>query len=218
MVVVTEGDKPMSAARVKLSRRGVVLGAAGLSTALAACVPGNQGAPAAVNTTPATIRWRTATTDQWAAAAPMFQQKFPHITVEIATQETGWQEKNLAEWLAGTGPDISAGFNQFLPEWSRKGLLQKLDDRIKRDFTAKQLQDYSQEQWKFFSTKEKGQHAMPFYMATAVLGYNKDLFRRAGVAFPDETWDWNKYADAMRRLSDKNADQFGGQIGATLPR
>ncbi|HEX2185733.1 MAG TPA: extracellular solute-binding protein [Chloroflexota bacterium] len=203
-------------------RRRVVLSAAPLAGLAAACSGGSPGgAPPSASRPPATIRLATTATivqQVMPAALPMFNQQHPHITLVVEPKENDWQEKTVAQWLSGTGPDVTNAFNEFLPEWSRKGLLLKLDALIKRDFTSRQLQDYSEYQWKFFSTKERGQHALPEYLATAALGYNTSLFGRAGVPFPDDTWVWSRYAEAMARLTDRDREQFGGQLGSNLPR
>lgn len=55
-------------------------------------------------------------------------------------------------------------------------------------------------------------------LATAGLGYNKDLFRRAGVPLPDDTWDWQQQLDAAVRLTDVPAGVFGLNLGTAIPR
>ena len=82
--------------------------------ALAACLPGrDQGSALAAPKEPVTIRWSTygTSTDPMVQAVDqglaLFKQQLPHITVEPEPQGPGWQEKNLSQWLAGTGPDDS---------------------------------------------------------------------------------------------------------------
>jgi multiple sugar transport system substrate-binding protein len=36
---------------------------------------------------------------------------------------------------------------------------------------------------------------------TQVMYYNRELFDRAGLDYPDETWDWNDFVDAARQLT-----------------
>lgn len=185
---------------------------------------GRERRPPAATQPPASFRWSTYgnSTDPMVQAVEqglaLFKHQYPYITVEPESQEPGWQQKNLSQWLAGTGPDVSGGVNQFLPTWSRKGLLLILDTLIKRDFAPRQLQDYVEFQWKFFSTREHGQHALPMFLATAGLGYNKDLFHRAGVPLPNETWDWQRQAEAMARLTDQGRSLFGMFLNTAIPR
>jgi multiple sugar transport system substrate-binding protein len=207
-------------------RRALAATAAGsMTAATAACVPGRpDGAATTASKEPVTVRWSTwgNSANPFVQAAEqglaIFKQQQPHITVQAEPQEAGWQEKNVSQWVAGAGPDVSGATNHFLPTWSRKGLLLILDQRVKRDFTARQIQDYVEAQWKFFSTKERGQHALPMFLDAAALVFNKDLFRRAGLALPDDTWDWNRQLEAMRKLTDATQEQFGADIGTAIPR
>ena len=46
-------------------------------------------------------------------------------------------------------------------------------------------------------------------MGTTALYYNKEWFQQKGVAVPDDTWDWNKYRDAMIKLTDIPNKKWG---------
>lgn len=116
-----------------VTRRALVASGVGLAAVAAAGCSRTEGGAPAVQKQAVTIRWSTwgnsanpmvQAVAQWLA---LFKQQQPHITVEPETQEGNWQEKNLTQWLAGTGPDVSGAVNQFLPTWSRKGLLLVLD-------------------------------------------------------------------------------------------
>jgi multiple sugar transport system substrate-binding protein len=52
-------------------------------------------------------------------------------------------------------------------------------------------------------------YAIPKDYDTIGLWYNKTLFDKAKVAYPDGTWDWNKYLDAAKKLTDTKAGIFG---------
>ncbi|MGI8423156.1 MAG: extracellular solute-binding protein, partial [Chloroflexota bacterium] len=96
-----------------------------------------------------------------------------------------------------------------LPTWASKGILTNLDPLIKRDWKASLVNDFSKIQYDYFSSKEAGRFAVPMYMGTSALYYNKDSFQKAGVAFPDDTWDMSKWADAMRRLTAPSQERWG---------
>src|SRR5262245_17039540 len=111
---------PTRRAATARSRRRAFLGGAtplGLGAVAAACAPsGGAGDRIAQgqSTREVTLRWST-----WSDAqntfntvgAPqgvkLFNERFPRIKVEIEPQLAGWEVKNQAEWIAGTGPDIS---------------------------------------------------------------------------------------------------------------
>jgi ABC-type glycerol-3-phosphate transport system substrate-binding protein len=85
------GGTEAGSAAVVPTRRWIVLASGTLAVgALSACVTGgSQGASAPASKQPATIRWRTPTTDAWPAAQALFAQQYPHITVEAVPQEQG---------------------------------------------------------------------------------------------------------------------------------
>ncbi|MGH2353452.1 MAG: ABC transporter substrate-binding protein [Chloroflexota bacterium] len=206
-------------------------GAAVLATT-AACAPGGVGGqPASQSVTkqPVTLRWSTWGNDTnpmvegAAKGIDIFRQKFPHVTVNAESQTSTpggptWQEKNFAEWLAGTGPDVSGSCCATLPDWGRQGILLNLEPLIKRDAKEVPLNDYVAAQLSVWKTPERGQFALPMYMGIFGLYYSRQLFQRKGVAFPDDTWDWNKWREAMVRLTDKTEPTWGYHQSINFPR
>jgi multiple sugar transport system substrate-binding protein len=176
-----------------------------------------------------TLRWST-----WGDAAnPMaegaakgielFRQQFPHVTVTAEPQVSTpggptWQEKNFAEWLAGTGPDVSGSCCATLPDWGRQGILLNLDALIKRDGKQVPLNDYVAAQLDVWRTPERGLFALPMYMGVFGLFYSRPLFQRKGVPFPDESWTWDRWREAMVRLTDKTENTWGYQQAINFPR
>jgi multiple sugar transport system substrate-binding protein len=201
------------------------------SHALGACAPGGGGEPEPqpASKQPVTLRWST-----WGDAAnPMvegaakgielFRQKFPHVTVIAEPQVSTpggptWQEKNFTEWMAGNGPDVSGSCCNTLPDWGRQGILLDLDPLIKRDSKQVPLHDYVAMQLATWKTPERGQFALPMYMGVFGLYYSKQLFQRKGVAFPDDTWTWDKWREAMVRLTDKTENTWGYNMSINFPR
>ena len=58
---------------------------------------------------------------------------------------------------------------------------------------------------------------MPKYHGALALFYNKDLFDAAKVDYPDDTWDYDDYSAAMRRLTvDRDDDGVPEQWGGML--
>jgi multiple sugar transport system substrate-binding protein len=153
----------------------------------------------------------------------IFQQKFPHVAVKAEPQVStpggpSWTEKNYAEWLAGDGPDVSGACCATLPDWGRQGILLALDPLIKRDGKAVPLQDYVAAQLATWKSPDHGQFALPMYMGIFGLYYSRQLFQRKGVPFPDETWDWDRWREAMVRLTDKSENTWGYLQSINFPR
>ncbi|HEU5318627.1 MAG TPA: extracellular solute-binding protein [Chloroflexota bacterium] len=197
----------------------------------AACgAAGERSAPGGSSARePVTIRWSTwgnennPMVEGAAKGIDIFRQTFPHVTVKAEPQVgvpggPSWQEKNFAEWLAGDGPDVSGSCCATLPDWGRQGMLTDLDPLIKRDGREVPLSDYVAAQLNTWKTPQNGQFALPMYMGVFGLYYSRSLFRRKGVPYPDDTWDWDKWREAMVRLTDKSDATWGYMQAINFPR
>lgn len=56
------------------------------------------------------------------------------------------------------------------------------------------------------------QFAVPKDFDTIALWYNKTMFDEAGVAYPDDSWTWDNYADACKKLTKDDGSQYGCAI------
>ena len=53
------------------------------------------------------------------------------------------------------------------------------------------------------------QYGIPRDFDTIALFYNKDLFDAAGIAYPDDTWDWETFRATAEQLTDDSAGIWG---------
>ena len=128
-------------------------------------------------------------------------------------------EKQLIDsFAAGTGPDVWLMHNTWLPKHSDKIQplpQEKLKDEKAPLFTLKEFQD----QFVDVAVKDLtigGQiYALPIYVDTLALYYNKDLFNTTGIASPPRTWE--EFNDSVRQLvsfdSRGNIVRAGAAIG-----
>ncbi len=218
MVSMARNEHPAASRRI-CTRREALARATALSTAaVAAAAACARAAPSesrreAQRLPPATITWTTwgdennpmvqASTE----GVKLFNQRFPQIKVNNIP-DPGCAAVT-ARIAAGDPPDVMGQCCTCLPSWARKGVLEPLDPYIKRDLSPKLIADFSEVQWNFFRLPGIGQYAMPMYQGTAALLYNKDAFRKRGIALPDERWDWNALREAALRLTDREQGQFG---------
>ena len=52
-------------------------------------------------------------------------------------------------------------------------------------------------------------YGLPSDFSTIALVYNKDMFDKYGVPYPDDTWDWDKFLWAAKKFT-KDTDGDGG--------
>ena len=58
-------------------------------------------------------------------------------------------------------------------------------------------------------------YAIPKDYDTIALAYNKEIFDAAGVAYPDDTWDWAKFREVAIQLTDKDKGIYGYGVANT---
>jgi multiple sugar transport system substrate-binding protein len=201
------------ATRRAFGARAAALGAgAGATTLTAACAPrGGAEPPGTKLATPATITWAMydgpPLLDAAARAARIFKERHPSVTLHIEGVRN--QTNVLTAWLGGAGPHVLAGWDTPLVEMGRQGFALGLDPYVRRDARAVPLSDYSESHLKAVRWPGVGLFGLPEYISIEGLFYNKALFQKRGLAPPDDTWDWPRYADASRRLTTAGAGPAG---------
>lgn len=111
------------------------------------------------------------------------------------------EEKMLATMQAGTAPDVFQGCCDWFPIWAQKGFTLDLRPYVSADIDKTTLEDWDRAQYDAFFTRDGRQYALPKFHGALALYYNKDLFRRFRVDYPDSTWDHDDYLEAVKRLT-----------------
>jgi multiple sugar transport system substrate-binding protein len=114
-----------------------------------------------------------------------------------------------AQFAGGTAPDLFSHCCFTGPVLGQQGLLASLDPLLKRDGKEVPLADFIPALMEYWSTPKLGHFALPQSAFTMGLYYNRTIFRRKGIAYPDETWDWNRLRDVMVQLNDPGQKQWG---------
>lgn len=180
--------------------------AAAASFALTACGSGGSGggssaaAPAPQSTDPVTISlagWSLATTPEFKTLADGYHAAHPNVTVELKEYDaTNYDTQMIADLAAGSAPDIYVQKNlkNFVTYQSGGQLLDVSDVATKVGDKVGGLKSYA------VSGKT---YAIPYRQDSWVLYYNKDLFDKAGVKYPDGSWTWDDYAKTSAELTTK---------------
>ena len=201
------------------TRRSLFLAAAGgfSTVALAAC--GTQA------TTPPPAARRDVTLEWLAGANAAEELIYKKIAdnFQVANSPTkvafingnaadgGWQVKLETTAAAGTPPDVAWHGPEWFPGIVAKGIYKPIDAYIAKlpkadvgDFFPRVMEQY---QW------EGKQYGVPASITVMTIFYNKDLFDREGIAYPDQSWTFEgKYLDAARRLTKRDGNtvtQYG---------
>lgn len=142
------------------------------------------------------------------AIAAAFHKKNPNITVKV--EVTPWDQywtKLDAGASSGTLPDVFwMHTNNFL-KYANGGVLADLTDTIKNSKDVS-MSNFPKSLATIYNVGDKT-YAMPKDYDTIALWYNKTMFDAKGIAYPDESWDWNKLLDAAQKLNDPSKGVYG---------
>ncbi|TSC90285.1 MAG: multiple sugar transport system substrate-binding protein [Parcubacteria group bacterium Gr01-1014_2] len=144
-----------------------------------------------------------------------FRRLYPDINIRYVPFPFEEYEKAVIDALAaGRGPDIWMIQSSWLPK--HKDKLAPLDQNDK-DLNFK-LFNFQQDFVDVVQNDliDNGQiYALPLYVDTLALYYNKDLFNSAGISQPPKTWDeFNEAVKTLTKIDNKgNIERAGAAIG-----
>jgi multiple sugar transport system substrate-binding protein len=136
-----------------------------------------------------------------------FRALQPNIHVFYTPDPEKLDQQMLADFQAGTAPDVFAGCCDFLPAWAQKGYLLDLRPYIEADLDKATIDEWDPAQVQALTLPDGIQFALPKYHGALGLFYNKNIFDQYHVDYPDGSWTHDDYRLAMRKLShDRNQD------------
>ncbi len=170
---------------------GLILVVSLISALVAGCESFLVATPAPVTITFAHSGDTSAVLEQW---AQQFHQLHPHITIELTEdlQASGVDaflasQFALSEDLAANVLDLSV-------------FIEQSNDLDMADFYPAAVNVF----------KSQGrQRALPFSMDMMVMFYNRDVFDRYGVSYPEIGWTWNDFLDRALDLTYPSESIYG---------
>ncbi len=181
------------------------------SLTLAGCSSGGSSGDDATADGPVTLTlagWSLSTTPEFKTLADGFHKVDPNVTVELKEYDaTNYDTQMTADLAAGKAPDIYVQKNlkNFSTYQSGNQLLDVSDvaGKLDKDKTGG-LSDYA---------VDGKTYAIPYRQDSWVLFYDKDLFKKAGVADPDGSWTWDDYDAAAKKLTTNLAAKDSKALG-----
>ncbi len=203
---------------MRITRRRALLTTAGLMAA--ACSP---AAPAAVPSGPAaTTANSTASTtlSYWYVAedkplidgvnmlAASFRAARPDVKLEIQVFPFAqYFQKLTTAWAAGTGPDVAWIDVTVIAQYADQGTIVPVEDFMS-DADKKDLDDFYAAPRADMTYKGKVQ-TVALHQSTEDIVFHQDLVDAAGVKPPtsgSESWTWQEFLDAARKLTKRSGD------------
>jgi len=135
--------------------------------------------------------------------AAAFEARHPGVTVQLEAYGSGFSQKLSAAFGAHNPPDVMMMWN--FPLYHR--VLEPLDDWQARapaydaaDLVPGLLR-YAQVDGRLYG--------VPAGFTSQVIYFNKDMFDRAGLAYPQPGWSWDDLRQLAQRLSRAEAKVYG---------
>lgn len=143
-----------------------------------------------------------------------FEEEHPDISVRIQlTPFTSYWTTLKTAMRGGSAPDVFWMNAVNLQLYAQGGALRPLDAFIERD--GFDMGVHPEELLRMY-THEGTRYAMPKDFDTIGLWYNKELFDKAGIEYPDESWTWETVREAAAELTDPRRGVHG--IAAEMSR
>jgi multiple sugar transport system substrate-binding protein len=103
--------------------------------------------------------------------------------------------------------------NVYMPKYTDAGVLEPLDSYIEKDGIDKSK--WVPSMMELYS--DKGiQYGMPKGMDVVVVAFNKSIFDKYGVTYPQEGWTWEEFVNKGSELRDKIAKQGGDEYALAI--
>jgi multiple sugar transport system substrate-binding protein len=131
-------------------------------------------------------------------ALALFEEKHPGITAKLEVPTGGRVDKYLAAMQAGSCADVLWIHWRDTPPLAAKSALVPLDPLCARD--GYDLDDFYAGGVNAYKYDDR-LYAMPHKGSTLVVFYNKDIFDKAGMAYPTDDWTREDFLEVARKLT-----------------
>ena len=135
------------------------------------------------------------------------EQSGINVNIQVVTWDEYWTLLEAGA-TGGSLPDVFWMHSNSAQMYMENDMLLDLTKYIKKSDVVK-MENYYQGISELYSYKGK-QYAMPKDHDTIALLYNKALFDKCGVAYPDESWTWDDYYAAGKAITEAGNGEFYG--------
>ncbi|MGV3523367.1 MAG: ABC transporter substrate-binding protein [Candidatus Sericytochromatia bacterium] len=144
-----------------------------------------------------------------------FEQQHPGTRVEIMHIPDKYFQKMHALLAANLAPDVMFVNNINFPIYASNEAFRDLEPQLKQSSRLKAEDFYPQTLDGF---RWKGQlQGLPRDASNLVVFYNRELFDKAGLAYPSANWTLDQFVETARKLTvDANADGKPEQFGMSF--
>ncbi len=132
-----------------------------------------------------------------------FEEKYPNVKIEfMQIPEAEYSQKLRTMAMTGTAPDIFCLWESDLADFVKAGWIVSLDNYVQQSKEL-DLDDFIPAV-KQLMQLQGHLYGLPWCFATEIMYYNKTLFDKAGVPYPNANWTWKDFENAARKLTITN--------------
>lgn len=191
--------------RITKKIAGVVLTTAMTTCMLAGCGGAAESSSGSGDSSGKTVLkwsiWDEKTTPYWSELANAYMAKNSNVKIEMTDLGSTDYNTVLSTELSGSGSDFDIVTMKDVPGYATlisKGVLEPLSDRIKTDNVDLTKFNGATDQL----VAEDGKlYELPFRSDFWVLFYNKDVFDKAGVAYPTNDMTMEQYQELAKKVT-----------------
>lgn len=144
-----------------------------------------------------------------------FEKENPNIKVDVQSVPFDTYFTKLQTLLAaGKAPDsFEMNYENFV-SYASKGVLLDLSDKVKNDKSLN-LDNVNKNAWN--ASKYNGkQYGMTEDFSNVVTFYNKDMFDKANLSYPTNSWTWSDEQLAAKKLTNSSKSIWGTYSPVTM--
>lgn len=141
-----------------------------------------------------------------------FEDKNPDVKIDLMVIPSDNYSEKLNSMIAGkSAPDVILAWECDINRFAKNGAIENLESYLSKssidtnDFIPA-VND--------LTNITGGSYGLPWCYASEILYYNKDMFDKAGVEYPNNTWTWEDFREAAKKLTIRDGDNVT-QWGAT---
>lgn len=144
--------------------------------------------------------WDNESTPQFTATIDAFETAYPDVDVEVIDTAATEYNNKLSVMLAAEGSDPDVIWVKdmgYILSMVEKGQAMSLDEFIAKDNLDLSVYSGAAEQLQVEGTT----YSLPYRSDWYVLYFNKDIFDKAGVAYPTNDMTWTEYEELARKVT-----------------
>lgn len=133
-------------------------------------------------------------------AIEAFNKEYPNIKIEHVSVPGDDYSQKVNQMVAGnTAPDVMVSYETDYPRFAKGGAIEDLEPYLEKSEKI-DVDDFIPAV-KELAEQTGGTYGLPWCYATELMFYNKDIFDKAGLDYPTDSWTWDDYAEAAKKLT-----------------